>query len=358
MAEQPLTTSDSGSARPPSAAAEPAAPLSERGFIGKVLRTEAEAILRVAELLERDAESEESVLWSRAVDMLAGCTGHVVVSGMGKSGLIGAKISATLSSLGQPSSVVHPAEAMHGDLGRIAADDVVILLSASGETEEIVNLAAILRHDGVPRLGISSSRDSSLARNSEIHLSMGDLTEACPMNLAPTTSTAVMLAIGDALALAVSRRRNFGRDDFQRRHPGGMLGAGLKPVTEVLRFRVGENLPVVPDDVTVRDALEQSSQDRRSGAIVLVDEIGRLSGIFTDADFRRLMRQNPDGMDLPIRDVMTRHPKHLTVDDLVRDAVQMMRERRLDEIPVLDHDGKPIGLVDVQDLIAMKVVKE
>lgn len=355
MTKRSTTTPDTASNAPPG---KGPSPMDERSFIGKVLRTEAEAILRVASLLERDAESAESLLWERAVDLLASCSGHVIVSGMGKSGLIGSKISATLSSLGQPSSVVHPAEAMHGDLGRITTDDVVLLLSASGETEEIVNLASILRADGVPRLGISGTADSTLARLCDIHLSMGNLTEACPMNLAPTTSTAVMLAVGDALALALSRRRNFGRDDFQRRHPGGTLGAGLKPITEALRFRVGDNLPVVRDDVTVRDALEQSSQDRRSGAIVLVDEIGRLSGIFTDADFRRLMRQYPNGMDLPIRDVMTRHPKHLTVDDLVRDAVQMMRERRLDEIPVLDSEGKPIGLVDVQDLIAMKVVKE
>ncbi len=332
--------------------------MDETEFIAQVLHAEADAIARIGNLLSRNAENAEQALWKRAVDVLTGCTGQVIVSGMGKSGLIGAKFSATMSSLGQPSSVVHPAEAMHGDLGRITRDDVVILLSASGETEEVVNLAAILKADGVARMGISQSPSTALARLSDVHLSIGVVAEACPLNLAPTTSTAVMLAIGDALALAVSKRRNFGHDDFHRRHPGGLLGAGLKPITEALRFRVGDNLPVVDDGCTVRQALEQTTGDRRTGAIVLVDDIGRLSGIFTDADFRRLMRSNPNGMDLPIRDVMTRHPLHLTVDSLVRDAVRLMRERRLDEIPVLDGDGKPVGLVDVQDLIAMKVVKE
>lgn len=329
----------------------------EIAFIADVLRTEAQAILRVAESLAKP-QSAENPLWKKALDMLADCTGHVIVSGMGKSGLIGAKISATMTSLGQPSSVVHPAEAMHGDLGRISADDVVILLSASGETEEITNLAAILRADNVKRLGISCAAQSTLARLCDVHLCMGDLTEACPMNLAPTTSSAVMLAIGDALALAVSQRRNFGRDDFQRRHPGGLLGVGLRSITEVLRFRVGENLPVVKENVTVAEAMAETPGDRRTGAIVIVDGEGRLSGIFTDADFRRLICANPNGMNEKIGAVMTKLPKHLTVDDLVRDAVQMMRERRLDEIPVLDHDGRPIGIVDVQDLIAMKVVRE
>ena len=154
------------------------------------------------------------------------------------------------------------------------------------------------------------------------------------------------------------RRRNFTENDFHRAHPGGMLGAGLRPITEALRFRVGENLAVVPDSATVGEALDRTADGRRAGAVVLVDDAGQLSGIFTDADFRRLMRADPDGMKRTMRDVMTRQPMHLTVDHLVRDAVQMVREKRLDEIPVLDREGRPVGLVDVQDLIAMKVVRE
>ncbi|MHC4948382.1 MAG: KpsF/GutQ family sugar-phosphate isomerase [Planctomycetota bacterium] len=326
----------------------------EAAFIGEALRAEADAISRIAGRLA-GAEAEA---WQRAIDLLDDCTGHVVLAGMGKSGLIGAKVSATFSSLGQPSSVLHPAEAVHGDLGRVRRGDVVILISHSGETEEVVNLAAILRTDGVPRLAISSRPDSSLARLCDVHLSTGDIAEACPLNLAPTASTAAQLAVGDTLALCLARRRDFGEDDFRRHHPGGLLGAGLRRITEALRFRAGDNLHVVPDSLTVRAALEQTADGRRAGAIVLVDEAGRLSGIFTDADFRRLMRSDPDGMERVVGEVMTVRPQHLTVDDLVRDAVRMVRERRLDEIPVLDREGRPVGLVDVQDLIAMKLVSE
>ncbi|MHC4416249.1 MAG: KpsF/GutQ family sugar-phosphate isomerase [Planctomycetota bacterium] len=326
----------------------------EAAFITEALRSEADAIRRICDrvmTVERDA-------WRDAVDLLEGCGGHVVVSGLGKSGLIGAKISATFTSLGQPSSLLHPADAVHGDLGRVRSSDVVMLLSYSGETEEVVNLAAILKADGVSRLGISASSGSTLARLCSVHLSLGDLTEACPLNLAPTTSTTAMLALGDVLALALSQRRSFGADDFHRRHPGGMLGAGLRPVVDVLRFKVGKNLPVVRDDVTVRGACEQTQTGRRPGAVVLVDVNGGLSGIFTDGDLRRLMLDDPKGMDRPIAEVMTRRPERLVVDDLVRDAVRLMRENRHDEIPVVDHHGKPVGLVDVQDLIAMKVVTE
>lgn len=322
----------------------------ESAFLAEALRAEAEAIVRVAAGI--DAQ------WTMCLDLLEQCGGHIVVSGMGKSGLIGQKIAATFTSLGQPSHFLHPAEAMHGDLGKIRRGDVVVLLSYSGETEEVVNLATILRADNAATIGISCDATSSLARLTSVHLSLGDLTEACPLNLAPTASTTAMLAVGDALALALSRRRNFKADDFHKNHPGGMLGAGLRPVTEVLRFRVGDNLPVVPDSATVRTALGQTSGDRRSGAVVLVDEGGRLSGIFTDGDLRRLILRDPAGLETPIREVMTRHPKHLTVDDLVRDAVRLMREKRLDEIPVVDSAGHPVGLIDVQDLIAMKVVRD
>lgn len=330
----------------------------ETAFLAEALCAEADAIRRIAERLS-DGESDHC---RAAIDLLDGCRGHVVVSGMGKSGLVGAKISATFSSLGKPSNVLHPAEAVHGDLGRIRRGDVVMLLSYSGETEEVINLAAILKADGVPRLGISSNPDSTLARLCDVHLTIGDITEACPLNLAPTASTTAMLALGDALALAVSRRRNFQEDDFHKHHPGGMLGVGLRKITEILRFKVGENLAVIPGACNVREACLQAREvakdQRRAGALVIVDDDGRLAGIFTDGDLRRMVVDNPEDMNRPIRDVMTPRPQHLTVDDLVRDAQRLVRERRVDEIPVLDHDGRPIGLVDVQDLVALKVVSE
>lgn len=327
-------------------------------FLSAALRAEADAIGRLADRIA-DSAGNDAREWRSALDVLEGCRGHVVVSGMGKSGLVGAKISATLSSLGQPSHVVHPAEAVHGDLGRIRADDVALLLSFSGETEEVVALASILKADGVARIGVSSRPTSTLARLSSVHINLGDIVEACPHGLAPTASTTAMLAAGDALALALSRRRNFATDDFHRRHPGGMLGAHLKPVTEIVRFRVGQNLPVVHHDAPVIEALRSAGEGRRAGAVVLVDDSGKLSGIFTDGDLRRLMISGTvAAMDVPIRTVMTRHPKRLIASSLVRDAVQLVRECRLDEIPVVDRDDRPIGLIDVQDLFAMRVVQD
>jgi arabinose-5-phosphate isomerase len=327
----------------------------EAAFIAESLRAEAGAVARLA---DRIANGPDYTHWQAAIDLLEKCVGHVVVAGMGKSGLVGSKVSATFSSLGQPSHVLHPAEAIHGDLGSVRRHDLVVLLSYSGATEEVINLAAILRADGVKRIGVSKSHKTELATLCDVHIALGEIEEACPHNLAPTTTTTVMLAVGDALALALSRRRDFTADDFHKHHPGGMLGVGLRKITEALRFRVGENLPVVPDDLSVREACELTGASRRAGAILIVDHHQRLAGIFTDGDLRRLLLKDQSAMDRVIRDVMTPRPQHLTVDDLVRDAVRLVRERRLDEIPVLDHDGKPVGLVDVQDLIAMKVVSE
>ena len=339
-------------ATPDRAAADRGTP-DEAAFLREAMLAEADAVRRAAER----AAGEDAPRWAEAIGMVERCTGHVMVSGMGKSGLIGQKIAATLSSLGVPSHFTHPSEAMHGDLGRVRPGDVAMLLSYSGGTEEVVNLAAILRTDGIARIGISCNHQTHLARLCDAHLAIGDVVEACPMNLAPTASTTAMLAMGDALALAVSRRRNFQADDFRRRHPGGALGAGLRGVTEVLRFRVGENVSTVREGVTVADALRTTGDGRRAGALLVVDDAGRLVGIFTDGDLRR--RVNELGASLlarPVREVMTARPTALPADALVRDAVQLVRERRLDEIPVVGHDGQPIGLIDVQDLVSMKVI--
>jgi arabinose-5-phosphate isomerase len=325
----------------------------EASFLSDAMLAEADAIRRVA----ARAAGEDAGRWADAVALLDGCTGHVMISGMGKSGLIGAKIAATMSSLGLPAHFMHPSEAVHGDLGRLRAGDVAILMSYSGGTEEIVNLAAILRTDGIRRVGISCNHQSHLARLCDVHLAIGDVVEACPLNLAPTASTTAMLAMGDALALAVSRRRNFAADDFHRRHPGGALGAGLKSVTEVLRFRVGETLATVTEDCTVADALRSTGGGRRAGALVVVDAAGRLSGIFTDGDLRRRVNELGAGLlSKRVAEVMTARPSALSSEALVRDAVQLVRERRLDEIPVVDADGRPLGLIDVQDLVSMKVI--
>jgi arabinose-5-phosphate isomerase len=333
---------------------------SEREFMRGVVRAEGTALEAAADLIGEEA--------SRAVDVMAACAsagGSILVTGLGKSGLIGRKISATLASLGAPSHDIHPSEAAHGDLGRIRRTDCVVALSRSGETEEVVALAEVLRQDGVPIISITAGSErggpprNTLARLATVALSIGDVGEASEELLAPTCSTAATMALGDALALAVARRLRFTAGDFARRHPGGTLGGLLRPIADVLRFRAGKNLPMVRESVTVRRALEEaSSLGRRPGALLIVDAKGVLRGILTDGDVRRLVLSNVAGLERAIGEVMTTSPRTLREDALVRDAVRLVREHRQDEIPVVDREGKPVGLLDVQDLIAIKVVED
>jgi arabinose-5-phosphate isomerase len=327
-------------------------------FLRSVLKAESEAVGSVS-----DHISAEEL--DRAVALMLKCAeagGSILVAGVGKSGLIGRKISATLASLGVPSHDIHPTEAMHGDLGRISPADVVLALSFSGETEELVTLASVLKQDGIPIISITGGTrgngGGALARLASVALHLGKITEASDLALAPTCSTTATLALGDALALTIARRRAFTADDFARRHPGGSLGGLLRPVVDVLRFRVGENLPVVSESTTVDEALRQAdSGGRRPGALLVTDADGAVSGIFTDGDLRRLVMRTPDELSRPMGEVMTRSPQTLRSDALVRDAVRMVREFRQDEIPVVDEAGGPVGLLDVQDLIALRVVQ-
>ncbi|MGD9689387.1 MAG: SIS domain-containing protein [Phycisphaerales bacterium] len=338
--------------------------LSDLAFAERVIAAESRA---VSQLSARLGEP-----FVRAVDRLEQCArngGTVLVSGLGKSGLIGAKISATLASLGVTSHFVHPSEAAHGDLGRFRPQDACIALSYSGETDEIVNLAAVLKQDGIPVIALTrgesgdgdeSPGTSSLARLAAVVLALGTLPEETDISPAPTLSTTASLALGDALALCASRRLGFGEHDFAKRHPGGTLGVLLRPVVEALRFRVGRNLATAFDDLTVGEALRMAeAAGRRPGALLLTDRAtGVLTGIFTDADLRRHVLEDPQAIARPVRSVMTRGPGTLGAEALVRDAVRMVREFRRDEIPVVDADGRPVGLLDVQDLIAMRLVKE
>lgn len=347
MTQPAATTSRPASQAPPAG--------DDADFARRVMLAEAEAIRLAAERQGDDFAQAVQIMVER-VEAGAG----VVVSGMGKSGLIGQKISATMASVGVASHFVHPAEAVHGDLGRIRAEDCALLLSYSGETDEAVALASILRQDDLPVISITrGTGTSSLERLSTVALGVGVVEEACPMSLAPTSSTTATLALGDALALAGSRRLSFTAEDFRKRHPGGWLGELLRPVRSALRFVVGENLPVIPAEGSVLEALERASTGRRRpGAMVLVDDSGALVGLFTDGDLRRLVLQGPDHLRRPIVEVMTRSPRTLPDSALVRDALQMIREHRQDEIPVVDADGRPVGVLDVQDLLAMKVADD
>jgi len=331
----------------------------ELEFIARVFEHEASAI--------SDLSARVDDRYTRAVDLIvqtAESGGTVLISGLGKSGHIGAKISATMASLGITSHSVHPTEAAHGDLGRFRKNDLVICLSHSGETHELVALASILRQDKLPIIAITRGGDdtkqSALQRLADVTLEVGVTDEAGDGDyLAPTTSTSAALAIGDALALAVARRRAFTSEDFHARHPGGTLGSLLKPVADLVRFRVGQNLPIAREGDTVADALAEASKVvRRPGALLVVDQSGKLTGIFTDSDLRRLILRNPDELKQPIASVMSRDPKSLMSDALTSDAVALFREYRADEIPIVDANNKPLGLLDVQDLIAMKLVED
>ncbi len=316
-----------------------------------VLRAEAAAVTGVIGQLDEQ--------FDRAVQLILNCRGNVLVGGLGKSGIIARKISATFASTGTPSHFLHPTEAMHGDLGRIRAEDLLLLLSYGGQTDEVLALAALVRQDGVNVIAITGRADCHLARIADCALRVGDVTEACTHQLAPTASTTAMLALGDALALTVSAASDFSADDFAKRHPGGSLGRMMMPITQVLRFKARQNLPLVRDDQTVERVLHEAAKNRRAGAVLLVDSAGKLSGIFTDADLRRrLIDDGPAALALPVAEVMTAHPRRLNRDALVRDAVQMVREHRVDELPVVDADDQPVGLIDVQDLMALKVIEE
>ena len=327
----------------------------ELGFVRAVLRAERDAIDVVADHLKADQVKGALAILER----VAQAEGAVIVAGLGKSGIIGRKIAATLASLGVASHEVHPSEAMHGDLGRIRTKDCLIALSFSGETEEIVALASIVRQDNVPIIAITGGAETNaLARLADVSLSLGSITEATELALAPTCSTTATLALGDAIALALARRRAFTADDFARHHPGGTLGGLLRPVVDVLRFKVGENLPVVRETVPVSEALQLGEAlGRRPGALLITDEAGRVTGIFTDGDLRRLVVKDPGRLGAPIGDVMKRGPRTLPDTALVREAIRLMREHRQDEVPIVDAQGKPIGMLDVQDVMAMRVVQ-
>jgi arabinose-5-phosphate isomerase len=339
----------------PSNATRPELHEADLALARRVLEAQSRAVAGAAPLLGPG--------FPRAVDLLEQCHragGTVLVTGLGKSGLIGQKISATLASLGVTSHFVHPAEAAHGDLGRFRKHDVCLALSNSGETDEVINLGAVLAQDQIPIIAITAGKGgSSLERLAHAVLATGASDEEAALSPAPTLSTTTALALGDCLALCAARRIGTTNEDFARWHPGGALGGLLRPVVDIIRFRVGKNLMPAFDDLSLSEALRSGESGvRRPGALLLIDRhTQHLTGIFTDADLRRLMLKGTP-VSTPISSVMTRNPATLDHQALVRDAVRMVREFRRDEIPIVDGLGRPVGLLDVQDLIALRLVQD
>jgi len=313
----------------------------------EVVRLEAQAIAGLEERLDER--------FSAACEEVLGCEGHVVVAGMGKAGLVGQKISATLASTGTPSIFLHPAEALHGDLGRIRPNDVVLAMSNSGETDELNALVPVARRIGAKVIALTGNSESTLAQCSDAVLDYGAVEEACPMKLAPTASTTAMLALGDALAMVVLSERGFDREDYALYHPAGSLGRRLMKISEVMRS--GKELPLVQGDATVSEVLISMTQTPgRPGAALVVEERGRLVGIFTDGDLRRLLQEGQrEALDGLIKDVMGRDPKSVSPDQLVEEAKRLMQESKVDQLPVVDASGKAVGLLDVQDLLEIRI---
>ena len=296
--------------------------------------------------------------FDKAVRLILDCPGAVLTSGIGKAGHVARKLSASLSSTGTPSHFVNPAEALHGDLGSIRKGDVVLIISYSGESDEILRMLNVVKKLGNPVIAITSSATSGLARACDIVLRVGKIDEACPLGLAPSATTTAMAALGDALFLSIMKCRNFTSDDFALYHPGGQLGRKLIKVKEAMTFKRGENLPIASDKLTVGQVLhEVSSIKRRSGALVLIDDEGKVSGIFSDGDLRRAITDD-DGSVLrrPIRDLMTKNPKRIRGDQLASEAIALMRPYRIDELPVVDDEDRPIGLIDIQDLVVLRML--
>ncbi len=310
---------------------------------------------------EADAVKQMTVVvgesFTRALKMLYDCGGSVIVSGIGKAGIIARKISATLASTGTPSHFLHPAEAVHGDLGRLRTNDVVLVLSYGGETDEISRLISLVKQRRINLIAITGENDSTLAKHSDVVLCIGKQSEACPLGVAPSVSTTCMLALGDALALTLMKARNFGVEDYVRFHPGGSIGTGLLTVEQSMMFRPGEKLALAKTTDTIRQMLDKTKAVKRHGAVMIVDGRGRLAGIITDADLRRLLAaQGPAALNHKTAEVMTANCKRIRADALAAEATAIFHKFRIDELPVIDEKDKPVGLIDVQDILTIKVV--
>lgn len=312
----------------------------------QVLITEADAVRALAGRLDQN--------FYRAVELILACRGRVVVSGMGKSGHIGHKIAATLASTGTPAFFVHPGEASHGDLGMIAHDDVVIALSNSGESAEITSILPLIKRRGAKLIGMSGNPHSTLGTESDVHLNAAVDKEACPLNLAPTASTTAALALGDALAVVLLEARGFSAEDFARTHPGGSLGRRLLVRVRDL-MHTGERLPRVTLAASTKEALLEMTE-KGLGMTAVVDEAGRVIGVFTDGDLRRALEKKLDILSIGVNQLMTSNPKTIGPDQLAAEAVEKMETLRINGLLVVNEAGQLQGALNMHDLLRAGVV--
>jgi arabinose-5-phosphate isomerase len=312
----------------------------------EVLEIEAKA---VADLIERLDQG-----FSQAVEMIMGCRGRVVVSGIGKSGHVARKIASTLASTGTPAFFVHPAEASHGDLGMISREDVFLALSNSGETDEVLAIVPLLKRQGAKLIAMTGNPGSALGKEADVHLYAGAAKEACPLNLAPTASTTAALALGDALAVALMQSRGFTRDEFAASHPGGSLGRKLLThVRDVMR--TGKEMPRIGDDATLMEGVLEMSRGRM-GMTAVLDGNGRVVGVFTDGDLRRSLEKGIDVRTARIAKVMTREPRTIGPDKLAAEAVEIMERFKVNQLLVVDAGHRLVGALNMHDLFRAKVI--
>jgi arabinose-5-phosphate isomerase len=316
--------------------------------IASALRTVATEQAGMAALAEA-LNNGLSEAFAHAIELVSAIRGRVIVTGVGKSGHIGAKIAATLASTGTPAFFVHPAEANHGDLGMIAKDDAIIAMSWSGESAELKSIVAYSRRFQIPLIAVTSGETSALAREADVVLTLPRVPEACPHGLAPTTSTLLQLVVGDALAIALLEAREFTPDQFRTFHPGGQLGASLMKVREMMHS--GDSVPLAPVGSALKDAIVTLSK-KRFGCVCIIDDAGRLAGIITDGDLARNLDKNLGG--LTVDDIMTRTPKTIDPDTLAGEAIAILDEKRISALVVVE-DGKPVGIVHFHDLLRVGV---
>jgi arabinose-5-phosphate isomerase len=316
------------------------------GLAERVLRLEAESVLALVGRLGDD--------FLRAVEVLHACRGRVVVTGMGKSGHVGRKVAATLASTGTPAYFLHPAEGIHGDIGILAREDAVLALSNSGETDEVLAVLPVIKRLGLPLVLLTGNPRSTLALQADVVLDVGVREEACPMNLAPTSSTTAALAMGDALAVTLLKARGFSQDDFARSHPAGSLGRRLLVyVSDIMH--TGDQTPVVREDASLREALLEMT-GKGLGMTGVVDADNRLVGILTDGDLRRILNREIDIHRAGVAEVMTRNPKTETADRLAAETVHFMRTHKINGIFVVDADNRVLGALNMHDLLRAGVV--